>query len=124
VRGELYAHEIVSVPPGLAGEYLAMVRTEAEAAYGEHGLSLVGAFRTAMRADDECILLWACPSWAAWGAFEAAWAADGGLAGWSSDAIAFGATWQRTVLVDSELSPMRLGRQPAASDRRPLEEIR
>jgi hypothetical protein len=124
VRGELYAHEIVSVPPGRAVSYLELVRGGAEAAYGEHGLSLVGAFRTALRADDECILLWACPSWAAWGDFEQAWAAAGPLARWSADAIGFGATWQRTVLVDSELSPMRIGRQPQESDRRPLEDIR
>jgi hypothetical protein len=122
VRGELYGHELVAVPAGRASAYLELVRGAAEAAYAEHGLSLVGAFRTAMRADDECILLWACPSWKAWGGFEQAWAADGALARWSADAIGFGATWQRTVLVDSALSPMRIGRQPTVSDRRPLGE--
>lgn len=123
VRGALYCHEIVAVPPGRAGELLAAVRGQGQDAYEAEGLELVGAFRTALRADDECILLWACPSWPVWGAFEQAWDADGELAGWRKALIDFGASWQRTVLVDSELSPMRIGRQPAVIDRRPLESL-
>ena len=124
VRGEPYCHEVVRVPPGRADELLALVRTTGEDAYEAEGLELVGAFRTALRSDDECILLWACPTWRAWGEFEQAWGADGELASWRKALLDFGATWQRTLLVDAELSPMRIGRQPAASDRRPLDEIR
>lgn len=122
VRGALYCHELVEVPAGRAFDLLDAVRAEGEPAYGEHGLELVGAFRTALRADDECLLLWACPSWRAWGAFEQAWHAPGPLDAWRRALIDFGATWHRTVLVDAELSPMRIGRQPQVSDRRPLEE--
>jgi hypothetical protein len=122
VRGELYCHEVVTVPAGRAGDVLAAVRATGEAAYAEHGLVLVGAFRTAMRADDECILLWACPSWPAWAGFEQGWS-GGALAAWAGQLIGMGATWHRTVLVDAELSPMRIGRQPAVSDRRPLEDV-
>jgi hypothetical protein len=121
VRGELYCHEIVSVPPGRAADLCALVRADGEPAYEAEGLELVGAFRTAMRADDECILLWACPSWRVWGEFEQAW--SGELKAWFDELVAFGARWQRTVLVDSPLSPMRTGRQPSVSDRRPLDEI-
>ena len=32
------------------------------------------------------------------------------------------ATWKRTLLVDAELSPLRTGRQPEVSDRRPLDD--
>jgi hypothetical protein len=123
VRGALYAHEVVRVPAGRAGELLDGVRAQGEAACATEGLHLVGAFRTALRADDECVLLWACPSWPAWGAFEQAWHADGELATWSRTLVDFGAVWQRTLLVDSELSPMRIGRQPQVSDRRPLDEV-
>lgn len=123
VRGELYCHEFVQVPAGRAPAFIEEVRASGEEAYGAHGLELVGAFRTAMRADDEVILLSACASWAAWGDFEAAWADDGDLGGWREAIIDFGARWQRTVLVDSPLAPMRIGRQPQVSDRRPLEEI-
>jgi hypothetical protein len=123
VRGELYCHEIVRVPAGHADAFLAAVRAQGEDAYEAEGLELVGAFRTAMRADDECILLWACPNWSTWGAFEQAWQGGGELDGWRRTLIDFGATWQRTVLVDAELSPMRIGRQPTESDRRPLEDV-
>jgi hypothetical protein len=123
VRGALYCHEVVSVPPGRAGDLLGLVRAQGEDAYEAEGLELVGAFRTAMRADDECILLWACPSWAVWGDFEQAWSAGGELSGWRGALLDLGASWHRTVLVDAELSPMRIGRQPAASDRRPLEDV-
>jgi len=123
VRGELYAHEIVSVPPGRATSFLELVRTQGEDAYEAEGLELVGAFRTALRADDECVLLWSCPSWTTWADFERAWDAGGELAGWREALLGFGATWQRTLLVDAELSPMRIGRQPTVEDRRPLEDV-
>ena len=123
VRGALYCHEIIHVPPGRAGELLDAVRTTGESLYEMEGLELVGAFRTAMRSDDECITLWACPNWRAWGDFERAWSGDGELAGWEKELIDFGASWQRTVLVDSELSPMRIGRQPSVDDRRPLDQV-
>jgi hypothetical protein len=123
VRGALYCHEIVRVPPGRAPEVLDAVRATGENFYEIEGLELVGAFRTAMRADDECITLWACPSWKTWGDFEKAWFADGDLAGWRQALLDFGATWQRTVLVDAELSPMRIGRQPSIDDRRPLDQL-
>jgi hypothetical protein len=124
VRGEPYCHEVVQVPPGRAGDLLDAVRAEGQAAYEAEGLELVGAFRTALRADDECVLLWACPSWRAWGAFEQAWQDDGELRRWFATlAGGLGARWQRTLLVDAELSPLRLGRQPRRSDRRPLDGV-
>jgi hypothetical protein len=123
VRGELYCHEIVNVPAGRALEFVDMVRRWGEGVYRTDGVEVIGVFRTAMRADDECILLSACPNWSAWGAFEQAWHADGELAVWSKTLVDFGATWRRTVVVDAELSPMRIGRQPSVEDRRPLDQV-
>jgi hypothetical protein len=123
VRGALYCHEIVRVPAGQATEFLDAVRTRGESLYEIEGLELVGAFRTALRADDECITLWACPSWKAWGDFEQAWSGDGALVEWAAWMVDFGAVWERTVLVDAELSPMRIGRQPSVDDRRALDEV-
>jgi hypothetical protein len=34
-----------------------------------------------------------------------------------------GASWERTVLVDGALAPLRIGRQPTETDRRPLDEV-
>ena len=53
-------------------------------------------------------------------------AAAGGsaeLAMWKQSATALGADWRRLLLVDAPLSPLRIGRQPTADDRRPLDEI-
>jgi len=122
VAGELYCHEMVSLPAGRARDYLELVRATGEQAYREHGLALIGAFRTALGADDECVLLWAAPDWATWGGFEAA-TDEGALRQWTAEAVGFGATWHRCLLVDAPLSPMRIGRQPAVGDRRPLDEF-
>jgi len=123
VRGEPYCHEIVRVPPGRAFDLLAAVRAQGEAAYAGEGLTCVGAFRTAMRSDDECVLIWASPDWPAWAAFEQAWHGGGELDGWRKALIDLGASWERSVLVDSALAPLRIGRQPTEADRRPLDEV-
>ena len=77
-----------------------------------------------MNADTEAIVLWAIPDWATWVAYEQAWRRGGVRCdGWRRAVLDLGATWQRQLLVDSALSPLRIGRQPAVSDRRPLEEV-
>ena len=81
------------------------------------GLGLVGLFRTAMRADDEVVVLRAVPSWAAWSAFES-WSASDGPSGPPGTV-----SLARTLLVDAELSPLRIGRQPSVEDRRPLDQV-
>jgi hypothetical protein len=123
VRGVFYAHELVQVVPGTAREYLVRVRDVAVPAHEALGLSLVGAFRTAMRNDSECVLLWALPSAEHWAAYERAH--DGGpeMARWRDACQGFVLDWRRTLLVDAPLAPLRTGRQPQVSDRRPLEEI-
>ena len=75
VRGEPYAHEVVTVPPGTSPRLLAAVQAEGVAAWAAVGAECVGAFRVAMGADTEAILLWALPDWAAWGRAEQAWLA-------------------------------------------------
>ena len=72
----VYAHEIVSLAPGQAGEYLNAVAHEGADVYAEYGFSVVGAFSTAMRTDNEAILIWAIPDFAAWADFEQGATAD------------------------------------------------
>jgi hypothetical protein len=120
VSGECYAHELVRVRPGTAIEFLEQVRERAVPSVGvakRHGWQLAGAWRTAMTNDDECILLWAVPTWPAWAAFEMAMSADEDARTWraASDNVVTG--WQRIVLIDSPLSPFRTGRQPSRQDR-------
>jgi hypothetical protein len=124
VRGVFYAHELVELVPGSAPGYLDRVRELAVPAYEALGLGLVGAFRTAMRNDSECLLLWAIESAEAWAGFEIAQdGGDAGLARWRKASEDVALDWQRILLVDAPLSPLRIGRQPEASDRLPFEEI-
>ncbi|HEX6420620.1 MAG TPA: hypothetical protein VFZ77_19115 [Acidimicrobiales bacterium] len=127
VRGEVYSHEIVTVPPGAAPDFLAALHEHALPALGSFGLELVGAFRVAMVNDSEAIVIWALPGWDTWARVEQAWLGRGAdadrLAGWRSTALALGADWRRSLLVDAPLAPLRLGRQPEVGDRRPLDEV-
>jgi hypothetical protein len=124
VRGELYAHELVTVPAGAAPEFLAALHDVGVPAITGMGFEVVGAFRVAMINDSEAIVVWAIPDWATWARFEQAWSAvDGPLDKWRATALGLRADWRRTVMVDAPLSPLRIGRQPAVSDRVPLSEI-
>jgi hypothetical protein len=124
-RGEVYAHEVVTLPVGGARSYLDALASAGRAAVERTGLTLLGAFQTAMRNDTEAIVIWACPDWATWAASEAAWGdtSNKALRRWRDRCTEFGADVSRTLLVDAPLAPLRLGRQPQESDRQPLSEI-
>ena len=107
----------MKVRPGTTAEFLDLVRHEAVALHRDEGLELVGAFSTLMVDDDECLLLWAVPTWAAWAGYEELLLGDGALATWVRDSRRLVTGRHRILLVDSPLSPMRTGRQPAAADR-------
>ncbi len=110
MRGEVYAHELVTVEPGTAADALERAR-DASDLHARHGWELFGAFTTAMVNDDEALLLWSIPTWRQWGEAES----DRDLMEWRRG---MGATrWNRVVMVDSPLNPMRTGRQPARADR-------
>ena len=117
VRGACYAHELISLRAGAAGNYLDLVRDEAVELHAQLGTELVGAFRTAMVDDDECILLWAIPTWQHWADFEKVQRSDAEVQAWRTSVRDIVESWQRIVLVDAPLSPFRTGRQPSRADR-------
>jgi hypothetical protein len=121
--GEVYAHELVTMPPGGARPFLDALRERGRANVEANGLRAVGAFEVAMRNGTEVIVLWASTTWAQWAAFERAWTGPA-LAAWRHELVALGAAVQRVLLVDSPLNPLRTGRQPQVEDRKPLSEIR
>lgn len=123
VRGAVYAHELVTVPPGTAPSFLGAVAEEAVPAMAELGVEPVAAFRVAMVNDSEAILIWALPDWPTWARLERAWLGPGPLDRWRATTLELGADWRRTLLVDAPLAPLRLGRQPEVGDRRPLDEL-
>lgn len=123
VRGEVYAHELVTVPPGTVGDLLDAVGGEGRAAVGSLGLECVGAYEVALGDRSEALLLWAIPDWATWATYEQGWSPGGVLEPWARTLLGLGARWRRQLLVDAPLAPLRTGRQPQVSDRRPLDEL-
>jgi hypothetical protein len=117
VRGEVYAHELVRVKPGTAWDLLDMVRHDGLPVLEHFGWILAGAWVTAMAADREALLLWAIPSWDAWGEYEQARRNDGAVRKWDARLLESAIDWDRFLMVDAPLSPFRTGRQPREEDR-------
>jgi hypothetical protein len=115
--GECYAHDLVRVSPGAAREVLERTHEGGRSLAAAHGWQLVGAWRTTMRNDDECVLLWSVPTWAAWAAFEREHGEDSPVRAWRRSLDDVVQRWERVVLVDAPLCPFRTGRQPRKEDR-------
>jgi hypothetical protein len=113
--GEVFAHELITVRPGTARPFLDAALAEAGKVHDRHGWQLVGAWWTAMRNEDEAILLWAIPTWQSWASAEQDTArghdplppGDGGLM----------TSRKRILLAPAPLCPFATGRQPARGDR-------
>lgn len=118
VRGECYAHELVTVEPDSAWHYVDdLVREQQAPRYAQFGWELAGAFVTAMRDDSEAIVLWAVPTWEAWAELEKATRSHPDLRTWRTQQAEIATGLDRFLLVDAPLSPFRTGRQPRESDR-------
>jgi hypothetical protein len=113
--GEVYAHELVTVRPGTARHFLESVLAGADRVRAAYGWQLAGAWWTAMRDENEAILLWAIPTWESWAG------AEHDLAG-GKDVLPPGTrdaflSRQRILLAAAPLCPFRTGRQPSRDDR-------
>jgi hypothetical protein len=117
VRGEVYAHELIRVKPGTAWDLLDRVRHDGVPVLERFGWVLAGAWVTAMAADREALLLWAIPSWDAWGEYEQARRNDDVVRKWDATLLDRAIAWDRFLMVDAPLSPFRTGRQPREEDR-------
>ena len=116
VRGDAYAHELVTLPVGTIGRFLEARRGSRPIRVSKaFDLELVGAFRVAMRNDTEAIVIWAIPDWQAWAHFEQAWDGAGARDRGGRGSVALGADVQRTLLVDAPLEPD--AHRPAAGGR-------
>ena len=118
VRGECYAHELVSLRPDTAWHYVDDLVQETQVGlYERFGWELAGAFVTAMKDDSEAIVLWAIPSWEQWAELEKAVRTDPAVRAWRAHQAEVTTAFDRFLLVDAPLSPFRTGRQPQDSDR-------
>ena len=122
VRAEVFAHELLRCGRGTAPDLLELARERAAPAYERFGWRLAGAWTTAMRDDDEAVLLWALPSWQAWAEGEAVQRTDTAITAWRTAARATVTDWHRILLAAAPLCPFRTGRQPQRSDRIDWEE--
>ena len=114
-----YLHDRMGGGAGTAVDLLDEVMGAGRAFHAAQGMDLVAAWRVAMAGDDEVIALWAVPDWPTWARYEALVDA-GSRRGWRPAVVT---ARRRLLLVDAELSPLRTGRQPVASDRRPLDDV-
>ena len=117
MKGACYAHELVRVRPGANLAFLERARDVLVPMATRCGWHLVGAWHTAMANDDECVLLWAIPTWSDWAALEKAYESDDALRRWRAGMNDIVQRWERILLVDAPLSPFRIGRQPSRDDR-------
>jgi hypothetical protein len=120
INGAVYAHELVSLPVGSARAFLDALQEVGVPAVEALGMRAIGAHRVAMTNDSEAIVLWAIPDWATWARFEQEWD-DGELSTWRAHLVGLGADVRRTLMCDAPLSPLRISRQPAIEDRKPME---
>ncbi|MEM7142584.1 MAG: NIPSNAP family protein [Actinomycetota bacterium] len=116
LRSTVCAHEILRVAPGSSPDLLELAREAGVPAYDAHGWQLIGAWTTAMRDDDEAILLWALPDWQAWADAEAAQRTSPDILAWREEARTTVTDWQRILLAAAPLCPFRTGRQPTRDD--------
>lgn len=117
VRGDLYAHETIKVAPWEADTFLSTVADTAVDAFRAFEWELVGAFRTTMHDDSECTLMWAIPAWQHWAEAEKATASSAGLQKWQSCLRDQTTSFERFLMNDAPLSPMKIGRQPSRDNR-------
>jgi len=115
-RATVFAHELLRCRPGTSPDLLTLARDAAVDAYRRFGWTLVGAWTTAMRDDDEAVLLWALPDWDAWAAAEGAQRDDAAILAWRRAARETVTDWHRILLAAAPLCPFRTGRQPHRDD--------
>ena len=82
VKGVTYAHETIQLDPGGADDFLSAVRDEGVPTLEPFGWQLVGALKSSMHADSECIVIWAVESWQHWAEFEKAVYTDPAVKAW------------------------------------------
>jgi hypothetical protein len=117
VRGECYVHEMVKLRPGCAAEYLQLLREDGADVHQALGLDVVGGFENALVGGTECLVLWSADRFDDWTGFERDQLDDPGMQAWRKRTSDLVVDWERVLLVEAPLSPLRLGRQPSVDDR-------
>ena len=120
VRGRAFIQEIATVAPGKAGDYLDAVARAWLPVASRRGLTLAGAYRTAMR-DTEAVLLWSLPTLTDFTRYLADLSRAGETRSWAEQARAWRTDYRETLLIPSlwcVTHPDWKERRPAARRRR------
>jgi hypothetical protein len=100
VRGLACLQEIATVKPGTAERYLDALATRWLDGAARRGLTLMGAWRTAMR-DTEAVVLWNLPTFAALTRHLGTLHEDPATRGWLEQAREWRVDYRETLLVPS-----------------------
>jgi hypothetical protein len=100
VRGRAFIQEIATVAPGRAEDYLEAVAREWVPVASRRGLTLAGAYRTAMR-DTEAVLLWSVPTLADFTRHFADVRTSADTSSWAERARAWRTDYRETLLIPS-----------------------
>jgi hypothetical protein len=109
----VFYHEMIRTAPGQARTYLAMLEHEWLPSAKDLGLTCIGAYRTAMRNDDEVFLIWALKSWKDWADVETAYEEPSpAVAKWRARTQNIALSWENFLMCSAPLSPTQTGKQP------------
>jgi hypothetical protein len=100
VRGLAVIQEIATVKPGRADKYLDAVAARWRPVAADRGLTVIGAYRTAMR-DTEAVLLWSVPDFETYTRHLATSSIDRATRRWAEYARAWRVDYRETLLVPS-----------------------
>jgi len=112
VGWQVFYHEVIRVAPGQAKTYLSMVEQEWLPVAKDMGMTCVGAYRTAMRNDDEVFMIYAIKEWKTWADIEIAYEDDPKVFAWRARTQSLALSWENFLMCSAPLSPTQTGKQP------------
>lgn len=113
VGWKVFYHEMVSVVPGEARNYLQLVGERWAPEAKQMGKELIGAYRTAMRNDSEVFLIWALRDWPAWRDVETQYIyGSDRVAKWRKEQRGIAIDWKNFLMCSAPKSPLQTGKQP------------
>ena len=108
IKGHIYYHSMISTRPGDSPKVIDLIGEKLDVT-AQAGLTLVGAYRTALCNDSEVLVIYGMPSWAAWADFEEGWAADGALGKFRRELASAAIDWNAKILRPGPLCPLNIG---------------
>ena len=106
VKGNVFLHEIVTVVPGRADDYVRQIITRYRPIAERRGMRLVGSWRSAMR-NTEAVNIWAIRDWDHWTELQTTASTDDEVQSWLRDAQELRTDWVDKLLTPVSWNPLR-----------------